>query len=988
MKQKAKTDNAATEVEPRRSVRSTKGQHTKSFDELEQVAPKRRQTKKSKKAQEEEEEPQQEEGQEDDEIIRCVCGATEQDDDSGEAWISCEQCFAWQHNVCIGVSSFEDEIPDHYWCEICKPENHTELLEGIAKGEKPWEARRKAHEEQKKKPRKGGRKAKAKRQSDAKDDADKEKEKEKEKEKGKESENEAAGTIVPAAAVSQPQPEESSPPAPEAAPEKKEAPAKGKRKAREESNDVEAKVNSEHQAVSSNLLTTLKAPKVPKLAAEPSIAKPPKYTPPEDLPQNIKELQTSRSGPARALKKSIGAVLDEMVKSDKVGVSEGDSTETMAETYALQIERAVYDTHPVVKGQKEYSQQIKSLAFNLKGNPELVQGLIDGRHTPPTLAVMTSAQLASAQQQREDAETIAKAEAQSTLPPQDLGRPRVRRTHKGEEIVEDESMMDISSEPPPLPPGGGGRGLSSSRQDAADGVGKDGEPRLIKNEPGAPDHPAPASPTPDGIQRTPTQSNFDIGKVFSSVRSSSVSQPRRPSAPIAISGPGEDADVDRMLQDENDSPPYSPTEESHNPDVVWRGRLAMSTIADFEATAKYIGGADFQVIAGSWAKLIPYQLTVAGRIAEQSATEYLCGLRYSDLTDIIVVSLEPASDDSRPEFNAMINYFTEKKRFGVVGDKAVGNVRDTYLIPVPPGKDNHPEFILNLTDNYIPKVREHPMMLAVFVWRSDPETIKKAREKNGTVPQPPTPTQQRAAVAAGQKGASISAGPLFSPATPQAGPFSGPAFPQSQTPVPIPHMPHAQHPSQTQAGGQTNSPVPAAYHQAPQTPSQGSPTVPQLQQPIPPVTQARPATAVQQGHAPPLPPTPSQPDQMSEAQRFAAQQAGQTMASEVLGPAHVTASTAQFLMPQAWKMSRQEWEVVRNLFEREPKARDDLQFLASLLEKEPKMKATASSASPSTPSAAAPVLVAGPEHNAGTDQGAGTAVGTFGNVAGSSSTAV
>lgn len=240
MKQKNKTNSRTTEVEPRRSVRSTKGQHTKSFDELEQAPPKRRQNKKTKKAQEEE---QQQEGQEDDEIIRCVCGATEQDDDSGEAWISCEQCFAWQHNVCVGVSSFEDEIPDNYWCEICKPENHKELLDGIAKGEKPWEARRKAHEEQKKRPRKGGRKAKTKRQSDAKDDANKEKEKLQEKEKGKDKDNEAAVASTPTSATSQPQPAESAQPAPDASTEKKDAPAKGKRKAWEESNDAEAKVS-------------------------------------------------------------------------------------------------------------------------------------------------------------------------------------------------------------------------------------------------------------------------------------------------------------------------------------------------------------------------------------------------------------------------------------------------------------------------------------------------------------------------------------------------------------------------------------------------------------------------------------------------------------------------------------------------------------------------------------------------------------------------
>lgn len=202
----------AGEAEPRRSVRATKGQHTKSFDELEQAAvPKKRQTKKTnKKAREQEQEEEQEE-----EIIRCVCGATEQDEDSGEAWIACEECGAWQHNVCVGVSSFDDEIPDHYWCEQCRPHDHKELLEGIAKGEKPWEARRKAFEEAKKK-KKGGRKGKGKRMSESKEDLEK-------------------------ASSSKSKPS----PAPDAQKEKKESASKtGKRKAPEESHDTDGKVRT------------------------------------------------------------------------------------------------------------------------------------------------------------------------------------------------------------------------------------------------------------------------------------------------------------------------------------------------------------------------------------------------------------------------------------------------------------------------------------------------------------------------------------------------------------------------------------------------------------------------------------------------------------------------------------------------------------------------------------------------------------------------
>lgn len=148
-------------------MRSTKGQH-KSLDQLDQLTldGKKRGRKGSKKP----ESPQEDDGSEE-EIIRCVCGAREQDGDPGEPWIACDTCAAWQHNVCMGMSVYSEDLPKEYYCEQCKPENHKELLEGIERGEKPWEERRRQYEEEKAsgKRRKGGRKAKPKRNSDAKE---------------------------------------------------------------------------------------------------------------------------------------------------------------------------------------------------------------------------------------------------------------------------------------------------------------------------------------------------------------------------------------------------------------------------------------------------------------------------------------------------------------------------------------------------------------------------------------------------------------------------------------------------------------------------------------------------------------------------------------------------------------------------------------------------------------------------------------------------
>lgn len=78
--------------------------------------------------------------------------------------ICCDRCSAWQHNDCMGLTFAKGEEPDEYFCEQCKPENHKELLEKMARGEKPWEevARRRQQEIEEKKAakRKKGKKGK------------------------------------------------------------------------------------------------------------------------------------------------------------------------------------------------------------------------------------------------------------------------------------------------------------------------------------------------------------------------------------------------------------------------------------------------------------------------------------------------------------------------------------------------------------------------------------------------------------------------------------------------------------------------------------------------------------------------------------------------------------------------------------------------------------------------------------------------------------
>ena len=58
----------------------------------------------------------------------------------------------------MGIPTEEEDVPEHYFCERCQPEDHKELLEGIKRGEKPWLDREKAAKNARRKSGKKGKK--------------------------------------------------------------------------------------------------------------------------------------------------------------------------------------------------------------------------------------------------------------------------------------------------------------------------------------------------------------------------------------------------------------------------------------------------------------------------------------------------------------------------------------------------------------------------------------------------------------------------------------------------------------------------------------------------------------------------------------------------------------------------------------------------------------------------------------------------------------
>lgn len=591
-------------------------------------------------------------------------------------------------------------------------------------------------------------------------------------------------------------------------------------------------------------------------------------SPPRTLSVKIVDLESGRQGSAKLVLKSLTHSIPIAIKAGVFALNKDDDIHAKAERLAVEVEDAVHQTHP---DKTAYIKQSRAIAFNLKQNQELSNGLLTRSLSPHALASMTSDDMASKELKRETAEMKARSDKQAIMVSDD--GPRIRRTHKGDEVIEEDNFAVPNDST-----------MSTSRRRSMMDPNAEMAARSRENSPGdqveLPEsiddhrsrddirgHAAPKSSlnidtkAQQPVRKPSGSADFDINKVFSSVQSPlNAHHVRRQSTNNAppSQGPGVDPEIDKLLQDDegNESPPYSPAEYSSDPDIVWRGAVTMDSIAKFPAVAKLIGGADIsQTIP--WSDILQKDLRVAGRIDQEKANEYLCSLRYSPPTDVVVVNVTPTGEAAAQGFSELFDYFQSKNRYGVLTNKGVGNIRDTYLVPIPPNPGSLPDFIINLEGHRVPELRTEPMILVALVIRHENNSISHQGFEGATEAQSPSMM----------------------------------GHPQRQMSM--------------------SGPAPAMSPIAPQGSFQGPP----------------PPLASQ----PQMPPDEAQRRQQQEEQRVRDQQVGEVNARRILGE-FVDAPTVAFLMPQAYQMRPVEWQVIRRILEEDEKARGDLQHLSQVLE--------------------------------------------------------
>ncbi|KAJ5826111.1 hypothetical protein N7474_003249 [Penicillium riverlandense] len=667
--------------EPRRSGRATKGQH-KNLDIVAADAPKKGKGKGPKdKKTSAEPTPESPDG-EDEEIIRCICGQYEEEEETERDMICCDQCSAWQHNDCMGLVFPKGQEPDEYYCEQCRPENHKALLAKIARGEKPWEElaekRRQEAEEKKKKGKKGKKGARKSRASE-----------------GTPARMAASATPVPAAS-------------PAAAGSASAEPEKNGHAGDSRRSSTQKRKLEDHTDAETG-------PQIKQQRMSPSAV------PASAIVGSVEELTIpARRSAATALVKLFVEQIAGAQKNGTFTLPAGQSSEEAARQLGLRIENALYDNICGKTGEpnEPYKLQLRTILFNVKKNPSLRDRLLVGGLSPDALSKMKPEEMASEELQQKDAEIKRESERQHIIV-QEQG-PRIRRTHKGEELVEDETHSA-----------------------ATDSVFSAAPRRSMAEAEGSPSAQSPVSPKLQHSTKSRASGQHARGQSPDSAHHDHVF----PEVPTNIREPEfrgkvqADAEIDQLLRDEEpDSPPYSP-KDFQEEGIVWRGKMAMTPVAEFMSSAKHVGGADLSGRV-SWDQLAPPTLLIDGRIDVQLASNYLCGLRFSTSTDVSVIAVgSPDLPGEQAGFNKLFDYFQGRNRYGVIGKHPVPMVKDTYIVPIEAGATKKPEFIELLENNSLEGPATERMLLVVFVI--------KTSESNPPSVQPPShhPSQEPPATA-------------------------------------------------------------------------------------------------------------------------------------------------------------------------------------------------------------------------------------------------
>lgn len=375
-----------------------------------------------------------------------------------------------------------------------------------------------------------------------------------------------------------------------------------------------------------------------------------------DLVQDISELKpNARKNVAAGLKKQFVKAISDISSPSKrlYRIPDGETADSLGNHYGIHVEHCLFLNYcgmpPNMGG--AYSDHSKMIHFNISKNPELLLKVLNDVITPDHLSKMDSADMATEEQKQKDA-MIQEQNRKQSMAVQDEQK-RIRRTHKGEELVDDQYEQF-------------------------------GHETMTNAAP-----------------------RYSLQQDETPLRSSSATQSAHR---------GSDAQSHPPMYNADQGGPTVLSPIAPSSDVVWRGHMEVhdTAVTSFDISAHHVAGAELGS-PSTQSALFPNVLTMGGRIVPERADNYLTSLSAARATDVVVYKLVPS--EASDSFEWLWDYLKyQKNRYGVVTNvKEEKGVRDLYLVPLSGGAADGPAFLRQLERNTLDMSRHEHILLAVLV---------------------------------------------------------------------------------------------------------------------------------------------------------------------------------------------------------------------------------------------------------------------------------
>ncbi|KAG7902913.1 hypothetical protein KL907_004046 [Ogataea polymorpha] len=395
-----------------------------------------------------------------------------------------------------------------------------------------------------------------------------------------------------------------------------------------------------------------------------------------------------------------------------------------AEDIASGLENALFEAFPPPNKRSdsmspEYLSKSRTLLFNLdKSN--LSDKVLSGQYTYEQIVHLTPEEMMR-DDYKEFADAVRKQSINQSVITNTLEKVKIKRTHKGEEIIEEDYQFDdIDS-----------RTADESRRNEIEKLQE--EKRLQDEEKEASASPPPTANLNANIMTT-IANDFDDEE-----------HEQRPEETF-----DNDDDFDKILNGTKDVVPTPPEsqavvnddEDDYDParnfdvyETLWNGILSFAPVTDVQATIRYHAASTYDSTEDKVAKARKIvsdfvarnnRLDIEGRLDAQKAVGYLWEI--INTRDLYLVELVPfasphlsefENQQTQTQFRKLWEYFNSRNKYGVIAYKPA-YIKDSYLVALDTTRTQQeglPKYFSHFNMTSLHGARER--LFAVFVARKD-----------------------------------------------------------------------------------------------------------------------------------------------------------------------------------------------------------------------------------------------------------------------------